>query len=46
MVMAAIHNLPAAFRCADLAQARPNVSQPTIKRVLGTLRQEGKVKGV
>ncbi len=29
---------------ADLAQACLNVSRPTIKRVLGRLRQEGKVE--
>lgn len=44
MVMAAIQKLPAAFRYADLAQACPNVSRPTIKRVLARLRQEGSVK--
>ncbi len=32
------------FRYADLAQACPNVSRPTIKRVLGQLRKEGKVE--
>lgn len=46
MVMATIQKLPATFRYADLAQACPNISRPTIKRVLGQLRQEGKVKCV
>ena len=32
------------IRYADLAQACPNVSRPTIKRVLGQLRKEGKVE--
>lgn len=45
-VLAAIRKLPEAFRYADLAQACPNVSRPTIKRVLGQLRQEGKVECV
>lgn len=44
MVLSALHKLPTTFRYADLAQACPNVSRPTIKRVLGQLRQEGKVK--
>jgi len=46
MVMAAIEKLPATFRYADLAQACPNVSRPTIKRVLSRLREEGAVKCV
>lgn len=46
MVMAAIQKLPASFRYADLSQACPNVSRPTIKRVLGQLRNEGKVECV
>jgi Fic family protein len=46
MVMAAIQKLPTAFRYADLAQACPNVSRPTIKRVLGKLSKEGKVECV
>lgn len=46
MVIAAIEKLPAAFRYADLAQACPNVSRPTIKRVLGLLRKKGKVECV
>jgi Fic family protein len=44
MVMSAIQKLPATFRYADLAQACPNVSRPTIKRVLGQLRKEGNVE--
>ena len=44
MVMAAIQKLPATFRYADLAQACPNVSRPTIKRVLARLREEGSVE--
>ncbi|MEN6474687.1 MAG: Fic family protein [Syntrophaceae bacterium] len=46
MVMAAIQKLPSSFRYADLAQACPNVSRPTIKRALGQLRDEGKVECV
>ena len=46
MVMAAIEKLPTTFRYADLAQACPNVSRPTIKRVLGQMRKEGKVECV
>ena len=46
MVMAAIGKLPANFRYADLAQACPNVSRPTIKRVLSRLREDGAVKCV
>jgi Fic family protein len=46
MVIAALRKLPATFRYADLAQACPNVSRPTIKRVLGQLREEGKVECV
>ena len=45
-VLAAIRKLPETFRYADLARACPNVSRPTIKRVLGQLRQEGKVECV
>ena len=45
MVIAAIKN-PATFRYGDLARACPNVSRPTIKRVLGLLRHEGKVECV
>ena len=44
MVMTAIEKLPNNFRYADLSKACPNVSRPTIKRVLGQLSQEGKVK--
>ncbi|MBI4774227.1 MAG: Fic family protein [Deltaproteobacteria bacterium] len=46
MVIAAIRKLPAGFRYADLAQACPNVSRPTIKRVLARLREEGAVECV
>jgi len=46
MVIAAISKLPATFRYGDLARACPNVSRPTIKRVLGLLRHEGKVECV
>ena len=46
MVIAAIRKLPVTFRYADLAQACPNVSRPTIKRVLARLREEGSVKCV
>jgi Fic family protein len=46
MVMATIQKLPATFRYADLAQACPNVSRPTIKRVLARLRVDGSVKCV
>lgn len=46
MVMAVIQKLPATFRYADLARACPSVSRPTIKRVLGQLRKEGKVECV
>lgn len=44
MVMAAIKKLPARFRYAELAKACPNVSRPTIKRVLGKLRQEDEIE--
>lgn len=44
MVLSAIEKLPSQFRYADLAQACPNVSRPTIKRVLGKLRDEGKIE--
>lgn len=46
MVMAAIQKLPATFRYAELAQACPNVSRPTIKRVLARLREQGLVECV
>ena len=46
MVIAAIEKLPATFRYADLAQACPNVSRPTIKRVLAKLREDGSVRCV
>jgi len=44
MVIAAIQKLTSTFRYADIAQSCPNVSRPTIKRVLQQLRQEGKVE--
>ncbi len=43
-VMTAIEKLPKTFRYADLAKACPNVSRPTIKRVLGQLRNDGRVE--
>ncbi len=43
-VLAAFEKLPARFRYADLAFACPNVSRPTIKRVLGKLRDQDKVR--
>jgi len=46
MVMAAFEKLPMTFHYADLAQACPNVSRPTIKRVLARLRREGAVECV
>lgn len=46
LVLAAIRKLPERFRYADLAQACPNVSRPTIKRVLARLREEDAVKCV
>ncbi len=45
-VLIAFEKLPPHFHYADLARACPNVSRPTIKRVLGRLRQEGKVECV
>ncbi len=44
LVLAAIRKLPERFRYADLAQAYPNVSRPTIKRVLARLREDGAVE--
>ena len=46
MVLAAIRKQPPTFRYADLAQACPNVSRPTIKRVLARLREDGSVECV
>ncbi len=46
LVLAAIRKLPERFRYADLAQACPNVSRPTIKRVLARLREDGAVECV
>ena len=40
LVLAAIRRLPETFRYADLAQVCPNVSRPTIKRVLARLEAE------
>ena len=44
MVVTAIQKLPTTFRYRDLAQVCPNISRPTIKRVLARLREEGKVE--
>jgi Fic family protein len=44
MVMSAVVKLPVQFHYADVARACPNVSRPTIKRVLGKLRDEGKIE--
>jgi len=46
MVVSAGEKLPDQFHYADLARACPNVSRPTIKRVLGRLRDEGKIECV
>lgn len=46
LVLSTIRKLPVRFRYADLAQACPNVSRPTIKRVLGQLQKDGQVKCV
>ncbi len=46
LVLDAIRKLPETFRYADLARACPNVSRPTIKRVLTRLREEGEVECV
>ncbi|MBN2034579.1 MAG: Fic family protein [Deltaproteobacteria bacterium] len=43
LVLSVVHKLPSRFRYADLARACPNVSRPTIKRVLGSLREQGKI---
>jgi Fic family protein len=43
MVMTAVKKLPQQFSHSDVARACPHVSRPTIKRVLGILRQEGKI---
>jgi len=45
-VLIAFEKLPKQFHYADLARVCPNVSRPTIKRVLGQLRQQGRVKCV
>jgi len=44
MVLSAIKKLPQQFQYADLTRACPNVSRPTIKRVLGKLRDEGEIE--
>ncbi|MEW5867396.1 MAG: Fic family protein [Bacillota bacterium] len=44
LVVFAIERLPSRFHYADLARACPNVSRPTIKRVLGKLRDEGRIE--
>jgi len=46
LVLAAVGKLPEKFRYADLSQACPNVSRPTIKRVLARLREDGAVECV
>ncbi len=43
MVMTAINKLSQHFCFSDVARACPHVSRPTIKRVLGMLRGEGKI---
>ena len=45
-VLIAFEKMPKRFHYADLARVCPNVSRPTIKRVLGQLRQQGKVECV
>ena len=45
-VLSAFEKMPTPFRYADLALACPNVSRPTIKRVLGQLREAGRVECV
>ena len=46
MVMAAVDKLPKTFCYADLARACPNVSRPTIKRVLSKMQQDARVQCV
>lgn len=46
MVRTAIEHLPRRFRYADIARACPNVSRPTIHRVLAQLRDAGEVRCV
>ncbi len=43
MVLFAIERLPTQFQYGDLARACPNVSRPTIKRVLRKLRDEERI---
>lgn len=44
MVIAAIRRLPATFRYADVAQACPGVSRPTIRRAMVKLRDAGEIE--
>lgn len=44
MVIAAIRRMPPRFRYADLAEACPGVSRPTIRRALVELREAGEVR--
>ena len=46
LVISEIKKLPARFHYGDLASVCPDVSRPTIKRVLARLRQAGKVECV
>ena len=46
LVKSTIDKLPAKFRYADIAQGCPNVSRPTIKRVLARLQGDGKIRCV
>ncbi len=44
MVIGAIERLPPQFRYADIESACPGVSRPTIKRVLASLRKQGRIR--
>jgi Fic family protein len=44
MVQNAVRRLPARFRFADVQQACPGVSYPTLKRALAELRRGGKLR--
>jgi hypothetical protein len=46
LVRSTVAKLPQRFRYADLARACPNVSRPTIQRVLKSLRAEGGIECV
>ncbi len=46
MVLSVYRKLPGRFRYQELAQACPNISRATIKRVLTRLRKDGKVSCV